>query len=183
MRIALLTELYPPSIGGQELFFEGLGRALADRGHRVEVFCIGHAAGLPAEETLDGIAVHRFPSDPAYRSPPRAWMTRAWPTIFRYALWTRRRLRDDDYDLVVLNQWPLLHAVTLPRRLRRRTVLHWCEVRNGRFYATVQRWLPRLSGHNAAISDVVATAIETTSERPFLVLTSGLRLGEYHSAP
>ncbi|MBN9024611.1 MAG: glycosyltransferase [Rhizobiales bacterium] len=183
MRIALLTELYPPSIGGQELFFEGLGRALADRGHRVEVFCIGHAAGLPAEETLDGIAVHRFPSDPAYRSPPRAWMKRAWPTIFRYAFWTRRRLRDDDYDLVVLNQWPLLHAVTLPRRLRRRTVLHWCEVRNGRFYATVQRWLPRLSGHNAAISDVVATAIGTTSERPFLVLTSGLRLGEYHSAP
>lgn len=183
MRIALLTELYPPSIGGQELFFEGLGRALAERGHRVEVFCVGHAAGLPAQETLNGIAVYRFPSDPSYRAPPRAWMKRAWPSIFRYALWTRRQLRDGDYDLVILNQWPLLHAVTLPRRLRRRAVLHWCEVRDGRFYQTAQRFLPRLAGHNAAISDAVATAIGTASGRPFITLPSGLRLGEYRSAP
>jgi len=183
MRIALLTELYLPSIGGQELFFEGLGRALADRGHRVEVFCVGHAAGLPAQETIDGIAVHRFPSDPTYRSPPRTWMKRAWPAILRYAFWTRRRVRDGDYDLVVLNQWPLLHALTLPHRFRRRAVLHWCEVRDGRFYAVIQRWLPRLAGHNAAISDAVAATIGAASRRPFITLPSGLRLAEYRSAP
>ncbi|WEK51506.1 MAG: glycosyltransferase family 4 protein [Candidatus Kaistia colombiensis] len=183
MRIALLTELYPPSIGGQELFFEGLGRALAGRGHRVEVFCIGHAAELPAREIVDGVTVHRFPSDPAYRTPPKAWMKRAWPTIFRYAFWTRRRIRDGDYDLVVLNQWPLLHVVTLPARLRRRAVLHWCEVRDGRFYAAVQRWLPGLAAHNTAISDAVASAIGELSGRPFFTMPSGLRLEDYRSAP
>lgn len=183
MRIALLTELYPPSIGGQELFFKGLGRALVERGHSVEVFCVGHAAGLPAQEIVDDITIHRFPSDPAYKTPPKAWMKRAWPSIFRYAAWTRRRLRLGEYHLVVLNQWPLLHAVTLPRDLRRRSVLHWCEVREGRFYGALQKWLPRLVTHNAAISDSVAGAIQRMSGQPVFTMPSGLRLGEYGAVP
>lgn len=183
MRIALLTELYPPSIGGQEFFFEGLGRALAGPGHHVDVFCVGHAEGLSPREIVDGIAVHRFPSDPSYKTPPRAWMKRAWPTIFRYAFWTRRQIRDGNYDLVVLNQWPLLHVVTLPHEARRRAVLHWCEIREGRFYAAVQRWLPRLVRYNAAISDAVASTIGKPSGRSFFTMPSGLRLDEYQSTP
>jgi glycosyltransferase involved in cell wall biosynthesis len=183
MRIALLTELYPPSIGGQELFFEGLGRTLVRRGHHVDVFCVAHAKGLPAQEVVDGVSVHRFPSDPQYKTPPRAWMKRAWPTIVRYAFWTRRRLSGRAYDLVLLNQWPLLHAVTLPAEHRRRAVLHWCEVRDGRFYTMLQKWLPRLVPHNAAISEAVAGAIGTASGRPFFVLPSGLSLEDYRSAP
>ena len=183
MKIALLTELYPPSIGGQELFFEGLGRELARRGHRVEVFCVGHAEGLPAEEAVDGVVVRRFPSDPSYKTPPRAWMKRAWPAILRYALWTRRELRNGGHDLVVLNQWPLLHAVTLPQALRGRAVLHWCEIREGRFYRAVQKFLPRLVRHNAAISEAAADAIGAASGRSVFVLPSGLRLMEYSAAP
>ena len=183
MRIALLTELYPPSIGGQELFFEGLGRALVERGHSVEVFCVGHAAGLPAQEIVDDITIHRFPSDPDYKTPPKAWMKRAWPSILRYAAWTRRRLRQGEFQLVVLNQWPLLHAVTLPRDLRRRSVLHWCEIREGRFYGALQKWRPRLVAHNAAISDSVGSEIQRTSGQPVFTMPSGLRLGEYGAAP
>ncbi|MCX5580538.1 glycosyltransferase family 4 protein [Kaistia terrae] len=183
MRIALLTELYPPSIGGQELFFEGLGRALVEHGHSVEVFCVGHAAGLPAREIVHNITIHRFPSDPHYKTPAKAWMKRAWPSIFRYAAWTRLRLQLGEYDLVVLNQWPLLHAVTLPRDLRRRSVLHWCEIREGRFYGALQKWLPRLVTHNAAISDGVASEIRRTSGRPIFTMPSGLRLGDYGAAP
>jgi len=183
MRIALLTELYPPSIGGQELFFEGLGRTLARRGHSVDVFCVAHAEGLPPLEIVDGVTVNRFPTDPDYKTPPRAWMKRAWPTIFRYAFWTRRRLSGRAYDLVLLNQWPLLHAVTLPSEHRRHAVLHWCEVRDGRFYVMLQKWLPCLVRHNAAISDGVASAIGTASGRPFFVLPSGLFLDDYRSAP
>jgi len=183
MRIALLTELYPPSIGGQELFFEGLGRTLVQRGHSVDVFCVAHAEGLPGREVVDGVTVHRFPSDPDYKTPPRAWMKRAWPTIFRYAVWTRSRLSERAYHLVILNQWPLLHVVTLPAEHRRQAILHWCEVREGRFYATLQKWLPRLVRYNAAISDALAGAIGTASGRPFFVLPSGLSLEEYHAAP
>lgn len=183
MRIALLTELYAPSLGGQELFFEGLGRALVDRGHKVEVLCIGHAEGSPATEVVDGITIRRHPQDPTYKTPPRAWMKRAWPSIFRYALWTRRVARTEDYDLLILNQWPLLHAATLPRSARQRAVLHWCEIRGGRFYGTLQKWLPRFAAYNAAISQAVATAIGGASGRPFFLLPSGLRLEEYRSTP
>ncbi|WP_018181851.1 glycosyltransferase family 4 protein [Kaistia granuli] len=183
MRVALLTELYPPSLGGQELFFAGLGRALAARGHEVDLFCVAHAAGLAGEEEQDGVRVHRHPVAPRYTSPPRAWMRRSWPAILRYALWTRRRLQQADYDLVILNQWPLLHAVTLPGALRQRAVLHWCEVRSDRFHAAIQRLLPCATAHNAAISDSVATAISRTSGRPVFVLPSGLDLKAYRAPP
>ena len=181
MRIALLTELYAPSLGGQELFFEGLGRALVDRGHEVEVLCIGHEESLPAVEVVHGITIRRHPMDPTYKAPPRAWMKRAWPSIFRYAFWTRRMARAGNYDLLVLNQWPLLHAATLPRAARRRAVLHWCEIRGGRFYGALQKWLPRSTALNAAISDPVAIAIGQASGKPFFLLPSGLRLQEYSS--
>ncbi|BCP51443.1 glycosyl transferase family 1 [Kaistia sp. 32K] len=179
MRIALLTELFPPSLGGQELFFAGLGRALAARGHEVEIFSVAHAEGLAAEEAVDGLRIYRHPVAPTYTAPPRAWMKRSWPAIFRYALWTRRRLRGGEHDLVLLNQWPLLHAVTLPRAARRRAILHWCEVRDDPFHRTIQRWLPRLTADNAAISHAVAEAIGAASGRPFFVLPSGLDLAAY----
>jgi glycosyltransferase involved in cell wall biosynthesis len=47
----------------------------------------------------------------------------------------------------------------------------------------LQKWLPRLVTHNAAISDSVASAIQRTSGRPVFTMPSGLRLGEYGAAP
>jgi glycosyltransferase involved in cell wall biosynthesis len=179
MRFALLTELYPPSIGGQELFFAGLASALAARGHDVDVFCIGHAHGLRPVETIEGIRVHRHPIAPGYTTPPHAWMRRRWSAILRYALWTRRELGTASFDAIVLNQWPLLHAALLPRALRQRAVLHWCEVRSDPFHAILQRLLPRAVALNAGVSDTVATAIERTSERPVFVLPGGLDIARY----
>lgn len=183
MRVALLTELYPPSIGGQELFFAGLGAALRDRGHAVEVLCIGHAAGLAPDETVDGIRIRRHPVAPAYRTPPFAWMRRRWDVMLRYAIWTRQALAAAAPDLIVLNQWPLLHAALLPRPLRRRAILHWCEVRTDPFHSAIQRFLPRAVARNAGVSDAVATAIGAASRRPFVVLPSGLELSRYRTDP
>lgn len=183
LRIALLTELYPPSLGGQELFFEGLGKALVRRGHTVEVLCIAHAEGLPQVEQRDGIAVHRFPVAPNYIHPLKPWMKRSWTTIFRYAWFTRRQVQRHPHDVYILNQWPLLHAVTLPAAMRRRAALHWCEVRGGRFYGLVQKYLPRRVRWNLAIGDAVGKAIEHASGRPAMTIPSGLHLEEYTTRP
>jgi glycosyltransferase involved in cell wall biosynthesis len=183
LRIGLLTELYPPSLGGQELFFEGLGKALSRRGHVVEVLCIGHAEGLPATEQRDGITVHRFPMAPNYIHPLKPWMKRSWTTIFQYAWFTRRHAQRNPQDFYILNQWPLLHAVTLPAAMRRRSALHWCEVREGRFYRLVQKYLPRRVRWNLAIGDAVGQAIELASGRPTMTVPSGLHLEEYATRP
>ena len=183
MRIAIFTELYAPSVGGQELFFEGIAKSLRERGHAVEVFTIGHEAGLPEHDVLDGIPVTRAPIVPTYKQPRWAWAKRNWGAIFRYALATRRIAARGEHDLYILNQWPLLHAVTLPRRARARAVLHWCEIRHGRFYRALQAVLPRLTRYNAAISDSVGAAITAASGRPVLTLPSGVTVADYLSPP
>jgi glycosyltransferase involved in cell wall biosynthesis len=183
LRIAIFTELFAPSIGGQEAFFEGLGRALIRRGHEVEVFAIGHEDDLPAAERISGIPVHRDPITGDYKKPRFAWGKRNWPAIFRYALTVRRIAREGRHDFYLLNQWPLLHAVTLPRKARSRAMLHWCEIRDGRFYRLVQRLLPRLVRFNAAISDSVGTAITAASGRPVVTLPSGLDRSLYRRLP
>lgn len=62
MRIALVTPLYRPEIGGVELHVERLARGLAANGHEVEVLTQARGgAAAPTEEILDGALVRRFP--------------------------------------------------------------------------------------------------------------------------
>lgn len=59
MRILLLSQFYPPVIGGEERHVRNLGRALAQRGHTVSVGTFMHPGALDTE--LDGaVRVHRL---------------------------------------------------------------------------------------------------------------------------
>jgi glycosyltransferase involved in cell wall biosynthesis len=93
MRVAIFTELYPPSIGGQEAFFAGLALAMQRRGHIVEVYCIRHEEGLPLEEVMNGITVHRVPVASGYKAPRWRRMRRGWPSILQYACHVRASIR------------------------------------------------------------------------------------------
>lgn len=55
MKVALLSDCYPPRLGGIEAQVHGLGRALADAGHVVEVFTI-----TPGPEPREPVAAHRL---------------------------------------------------------------------------------------------------------------------------
>lgn len=59
MRILLLTEFFPPIIGGVERHVANLGRGLVERGHEVTVATVIHE-GLPEHESLDGLEVVRL---------------------------------------------------------------------------------------------------------------------------
>lgn len=183
MRIAIFTELYAPSVGGQEVFFAGLGRALLRRGHQLEVYCIAHQEGLPASEMLDGITVHRTLMAPNYTRPRFAAMRRDWMALSRFALHTRRIALRREHDFYLLNQWPFMHVVTLPRYARRRALLHWCEVRESRFFRIMQGYLPRRARLNAAISDRVGQQIQSMSGCEAMTLPSGLDLDKSVSMP
>lgn len=183
MRIAILTELYAPSVGGQELFFAGLAETLKARGHSVDVYAIGHEDDLAAQEALNGIQVHRAPVMANYKKPRWAWAKRNWGAIFRYAWHVRQVAIKQDYDFYLLNQWPLLHALALPAKARRKAMLHWCEIRTGRFYRAIQKYLPKVVGFNAAISDSVGQAITEAAGRPVLTLPSGIKTSDYHARP
>lgn len=176
MKIAVFTELYAPSIGGQEAFFRGLGEALQARGHTVDIYCIGHERGLAPTETIGGLAVHRYPIAATYKRPLFSAMRRDWPQMCRFALRTRAVAKKGEHDFYLLNEWPLLHVLTLPRKARERALLHWCEVRASAFYSVMQSLLPRFVRLNGAISDSVGRMIEAMSGRPVITLPSGLDL-------
>ncbi|GGB47232.1 glycosyl transferase [Flexivirga endophytica] len=55
MKVALLSDCYPPRLGGIEVQVHGLARALVRGGHAVEVFTI-----TPGQVPDDGFPVHRL---------------------------------------------------------------------------------------------------------------------------
>lgn len=58
MRILMLTQFYPPIVGGEEQHVRNLSGALAARGHTVSVVTLWHA-GLPEIETDHAVRVYR----------------------------------------------------------------------------------------------------------------------------
>ncbi|RWC17641.1 MAG: glycosyltransferase family 1 protein [Mesorhizobium sp.] len=59
MRILLLSQFYPPVIGGEERHVRNLGAALAQRGHNVSVATSRHS-GSPEPELDGAVRVHRL---------------------------------------------------------------------------------------------------------------------------
>lgn len=59
MRILMLTQFYPPYIGGEERHVRNLSARLAERGHDVAVATMWHQ-GLPAYEDEGGVRVYRL---------------------------------------------------------------------------------------------------------------------------
>jgi glycosyltransferase involved in cell wall biosynthesis len=183
VRVAIFTELYPPNIGGQELFFAGIARQLVLNGHEVDVFCIGTDPAVLANETVDGVTVSRRPIAPTYKRPHIAATRRSVRAMLRYALYIRGVAKSGSYDAFFLNEWPLFHVVALPRAARRRALLHWCEFRTGQLNGFIQKRLPRLVCMNAAISGSVAMDIRALSHRQVEVLESGIERDLYRSKP
>ncbi|MGV8084346.1 MAG: glycosyltransferase family 4 protein [Coriobacteriia bacterium] len=59
LRILLLTQFYPPVLGGVEVHVSALARWLAERGHDVAVATLA-MPGLPEEEVADGVRIYRL---------------------------------------------------------------------------------------------------------------------------
>ncbi|MFN8464430.1 MAG: glycosyltransferase family 4 protein [Caldilineaceae bacterium] len=59
MRILMLAQFYPPTVGGEEQHVHDLSHALAERGHRVAVATLWHP-GLPEFELDGSVAVYRL---------------------------------------------------------------------------------------------------------------------------
>ena len=90
LRVALVTDFYPPAIGGVEVQVRGLARALESLGHDPRVITTGSPEYAP-----DGVAVDRL----GLRRVPRTQV--AVPTVGAY-----RTLR----DRLAAGQFDVIHA-------------------------------------------------------------------------
>jgi glycosyltransferase involved in cell wall biosynthesis len=106
MRVLMLTELYPPFIGGSEEYVRNLARGLVARGHQVSVATVA-ADNVESTSDEDGVTVHRvrstigrvgalMPSGRPYHAPaPDPDVTLA----------LRRIVRDEKPDVVHAHNW------------------------------------------------------------------------------
>ena len=83
MKILFFVHRIRPSVGGVEKYVWELARALHAAGHSVTVVAGDHTGSLPATESREGIAIHRFS---ATRSPLRCrWQLFRMRGLFRCA--------------------------------------------------------------------------------------------------
>ena len=117
MKIAMLSDFYPPIIGGMERHVQSLSQELAKRGHEVAVCTIGHP-DLPKYEDKEGIKVYRLQGffqkipflfkDLAKRYQP--------PTQDRLiARQLRRIFGEEKPDVIHAHGWILYSALPLKR--------------------------------------------------------------------
>jgi glycosyltransferase involved in cell wall biosynthesis len=103
--------------------------------------------------------------------------------MMRFAVAARHMARAGDFDVIFLNQWPLLHILALRRRDRLRAIVDWCEIRQSRPFRIVQLLLPKLIFANTAVSTQVGLTIRRGTPGRVLVLPSGVSVAEYRDKP
>jgi len=184
VNIAFVTELFSPSIGGQELRYLQLGRHLVRAGHGVSVFTIRLAPEIPSRETLDGIEVYRVVDGFNYLR--RGRVTRNPAHIASFTLRTlRSRAALRTYDAVVFNIWPVLTPLVVPRLVELPSVVDWCELRATRAWDMIYRLLANPRVLHVAVSDAVAAQLRDRYRlAPARVRTivSGVDAGQYRCA-
>jgi len=182
MKIAIFTECYPPSVGGQEIRFAEMAQVMIRRGHSVDVFCVRNMRDSSSAESVDGVAVHRYPEAFNYQQPLiKALKRRPW-VVMQYAYWCRKQAREH-FDLCLYNQWPLAHIFLAPSEVRSKAIADWCEVREGWVFGAIQRALPKMTAMNMAVSQAVKRKMESLSGQSFTYVPSGIFVDRYRSVP
>ena len=112
MRILLAADVFPPRCGGAGWSSYHLARALAQRGHTVQVVVLKEGAGRPTASSYQGIEVHEFP----YWAP-RVPLVRNW---FRNELlwnrlgsWLENEVRAGAFQILHAQ-----HSQTVPAAVR-----------------------------------------------------------------
>lgn len=182
-KVALITELYTPSVGGQQTRFEALAKGLTALGDDVTVICTRNVQKASRDEVLDGVRILRAPFLPRYEQPWVKPLQRSPVGILRFALEARRELRHGSFDAVYFNQWPYLPIVFSPRAVRQRGGIDWCEFRTGAVHKVLARTLPPRVGFNASVNTWAAEQIWRLSGSSIAYLPTGVWVREYWQAP
>lgn len=148
MHIAVLTELFPPHVGGTEFRLYEIGKRLVRRGHEVDVFTIQYPPETLREENIDGITVHRYARSSGYVTSNGSRSIRG---VFAYAVRTALKAIGSEYDIYYFGQWPIFHSL-LTAPFVSPCVQEWCEV----WYRKIvpfEKALATTMGNHVAVSD------------------------------
>ncbi len=113
MRILMLAQFYPPTIGGEERHVRNLSTELAARGHDVSVATLWHK-GFPQFEINQGVRIHRIRGTMQRMGTLFSESDRQYAPPFPdpEALWALRRIiLEERPDIVHAHNW-IVHSFT-----------------------------------------------------------------------
>ncbi|MEM5833530.1 MAG: glycosyltransferase family 4 protein [Candidatus Aenigmatarchaeota archaeon] len=150
-KVAFVTELFPPHVGGQEFRFYQFAQLLGERGWEVDVYTIRHRPDIPTYERLGNVSIYRYIQLTGYVKPG----SRGVIPLFKYIVKTRSLLEKihRDYDVILVNEMPILHLYALPRY--RNVVVDVCEVHGGGLLKIVTNNTLKLVKRATAVSDFI----------------------------
>jgi glycosyltransferase involved in cell wall biosynthesis len=156
MKVALVSELFHPSIGGQEFRFMQLAKGLLKRGVEVEIYTSDHMGHLPAEEVIEGIKVRRYVVLRKYVKPNSR---RIFP-LMKYVVKTRRLIKRlaKESDYVIINQMPILHLFLTP--YNDEVIIDWCETYEIGLLKCILSCVAKRFERGTAVSEEIANAIK-----------------------
>jgi glycosyltransferase involved in cell wall biosynthesis len=182
LKIAFLTELFHPHIGGCERRFMEIGSRLATKGHDIHVFTIQYDRNLPNEEKIDGITVHRYAHSGNYVSPDGFRSLRG---IVKYSIGSFVQLLGSDYDLYYANQWPMLHSLSA-KPVATPLIQEWCEVWTKFIKVTLmQKLLKNVADYHVAVSEFTRQRLVNLlkiDSRKVVVIPNGVNFTKFNSS-
>jgi glycosyltransferase involved in cell wall biosynthesis len=182
LKIALLTELFHPHVGGCERRFMEIGRRLATWGHDIHVFTIKYDPNLPQEEKVNGITVHRYAYSGNYVSPDGF---RSFGGIIKYSVMSFMKLLSSDYDLYYCNQWPMLHSLCV-KPVANPLIQEWCEVwTNSTKVKFMQRLIKNIPNHHVAVSEFTRERLSNILKidpRKVVVIPNGVDFAKFSNS-
>ena len=182
LKIAFLTELFHPHVGGCERRFMEIGRRLAAKNHDVHVFTMQYDRNLPKEEQVNGITVHRYAYSGNYVSPDGF---RSFGGIMKYSVLSFMQLLGSDYDIYYANQWPMLHSLCV-KPVAAPLIQEWCEVWTNCVKVTVmQRLLKRVGDYHVAVSEFTRQRLSNILKidpSKLVVIPNGVDFAKFNSS-
>jgi glycosyltransferase involved in cell wall biosynthesis len=131
---------------------------------------------------VDGTVIHRHPEAYGYQQPLLTVLRRSPSAVLKYALWCRS-IDPEAFDCFIFNQWPIAHILAAPRSMRAKSVIDWCEYRDGALFGFFQKYLPRLASTNIANSVGLRHKLQARSGCNVEVLPSGIFPAQYRAVP
>jgi len=113
MRILMLSQFYPPTIGGEERHVADLSADLAARGHQVAVATLWHK-GFPRFENVKGMRVHRIRGTLQRMEALFSYKDRQFAPPFTdpEVLWALRHIISEERpDIIHAHNW-IVHSFT-----------------------------------------------------------------------
>lgn len=133
MKIAVISEVFLPNIGGMEIRYNELGQTLIKQGHQFEIYTFRLNSDDKAEDIVNGIPVHRITQ--AFRYFTSIWGLRNYPDVIWFTLDLLKRKKElESFDVVIFNKWPVIPSIVLPFLIKNKFVIDWCEIYDTPFW-------------------------------------------------